>query len=91
MTEEQKAGARDLMTKVAIACRDYDPQVVMTVLELAMLEEVSIADENVGKLFEEMMKEFRREAALILGVNMLIKAVKAAKEAQDIDGTEKVS
>jgi len=87
MTEDQKTRAKELMAKVATACRDYDPQVVMTVLELAMLEEVSMHDELVGKLFEEMMKEFRREAALILGMNMLISAVKRAKEAQDVDGT----
>jgi len=87
MTNEQKAAAKELMTKVATECVGYDPQVVMTVLELAMLEEISMHDETVGRLFEEMMKEFRREASLILGVNMLINAVKKAKEAQDVDGT----
>jgi len=87
MTNEQKAAAKELMTKLATECVGYDPQVVMIVLELAMLEEISMHDENVGRLFEAMMKEFRAEASVLLGITMLMKAVKRAKEDQDVDGT----
>lgn len=77
------------MVKLATACRDYDQLVVLTVLEAAFEEEVRMQDVLVGELFREMMSQFRQEASLILGVSMLMRAVKKAKEQQDIDGTPK--
>src|SRR5271157_307885 len=81
MTDEQKTQALELTKLMAAASRPYDSLVVMTVLEAAMTAEIYRQDQMVGQLFEEMMGEFKKEAAIFLGVSALMKAVKKAKEA----------
>jgi hypothetical protein len=90
MTETQREQALELMETMAIASRPYDSLVVMSVLEAAMTAEIHRQDPLVGQLFEEIMGQFKKEAAVLLGLSALMKAVKQAKQEQDIDGTPKV-
>lgn len=83
MTDAQKEQALELMTTMATASRPYDSLVVMSVLEAAMTAEIHRQDPLVGQLFEEMMGEFKKEAAVLLGLSALMNAVKRAKEEQD--------
>jgi len=83
MTEEQKEEAIALTKTLANDCKPFDTLVVMTVLEAAMTAEIYRQDTLVGQLFEEMMDEFRKEASVLLGLSMLMKAVKKAKETPD--------
>jgi hypothetical protein len=80
MTEEQKEQAIALTKTFAQAAKEHDPLVVMSVLEAAMTGEIYRQDELVGQLFEEMMDNFKKEASVLLGLSMLMKAVKKAKE-----------
>lgn len=91
MTDTQKEQALELMAKMATACKDYDQLVVMTTLEAAMTAEIHRQDSLVGQLFEAMMSEFRQEASVLIGVSILMKAVKKAKMEQDVDGTPKTA
>lgn len=89
MTEEQKAQARELMTKIATACKEYDVLVVMNVLEAAITAEIAGQDELVGKLFEEMMAEFRSQAMIVFTASMLMKASKTmSRRAPDVVDSE---
>jgi hypothetical protein len=90
MTDTQREQALELMTTLATASRPYDALVVMSVLEAAMTAEIYRQDPLVGQLFEEMLGEFKKEAAVLLGLSALMSAVKRAKEEQNIDGTPKV-
>jgi hypothetical protein len=82
MTEDQKTQALELMKQFATAAKAYDPLIVMSVLEAAMTAEIYRQDQLVGQLFEEMMSDFKGEAAVLLGVSMLMKAAKKAKDTQ---------
>lgn len=63
---ETEVKAKELMEKVAIACSEYHPSVVLTVLEAALTEEINTFSPILADLFIHMMGDYRHKAAMLL-------------------------
>ncbi len=64
-TEKLKQ-ATELVAKMAELCKDYEPDVVLLVLESAITETIHMASPTLGNLFEETMKRYKNQAAKLL-------------------------
>src|SRR5271154_7633160 len=63
---EKVIQATELVRKMAEVCKDYEPDVVLLVLESALTETINMASPTLGRLFEETMKKYKADAAKLL-------------------------
>jgi len=63
---EKVIQATELVRKMAEVCKDYEPDVVLLVLESALTETINMASPTLGRLFEETMKKYKSQAAKLL-------------------------
>jgi hypothetical protein len=67
-TPEQEAAAKELVTKLATVCREYEPGLVLFVLEACLSEELARISPVIGMMFDGYMREFKKRSSLILNV-----------------------
>jgi hypothetical protein len=63
---EKLTQAKELVIKMAELCSNYEPDVVLLVLESAITETIHMASPTLGNLFEETMKKYKAQAAKLL-------------------------
>jgi|SRR5271168_2773058 len=70
---EIEAQAKELVIKIDEACKEYPPAITLFVLEAALTAEIKMYSPEIGDLFQTVMKEFKNEATLLIGMKALLK------------------
>lgn len=70
---EVVARAKELITNIALLCKDEEPAIVLFVLEAAMSEQIAMFAPPLGDLFRSMMQAYKHKAAVLISMVEMLK------------------